>query len=252
MVEAFLLQTFVLEQRAPRIAEEIGQREAEVAIAVVSHVSRARLFQSRCDERLGIAAVEIIGAVGGYENGLPVIAGNVHKAVDIEVGNGCEGEVNTVIVGPEVDAVFAIVECHMYVPGLDVNRFPADNGQCVVGGVRHAGLHLSHHISEGLVVVALEDVFACVDRCCSAGAGQRILGFASGDYLNGGAGIYHLLEVADADIGHVGHVVVETEHHRALRSTFGIDNRHQAFAIILYYWFVGPCYGGVCFDSTGR
>ena len=168
----------------------------------------------------------------------------MHIAIDIEIGNGGKGEIDVGVVGPEVDAVFAIIERRMHALGLYVDRFPTDKWQCVVDGVRHAGLYLPHQIGKGFVVVALEDVVEGVDGCCAAGAGKLVLMLGGLDYLHGGAGIHHLLETADADIGHVGHIVVEAQHDHAMRTALRVDNWHQALAIILSRRSVG-CYSGV-------
>ena len=139
----------------------------------------------------------------------------MHIVVYVEVANGCEGEVHVVAVLADVDAVFAVIQRHVHLLGRGIQRLKPDNGQCVVDDVRHSGLYHPHHVGKRLVVVAREEVFLCVHLSRPEGIGQCILTVAKASHLNGGARIHHLLVMADADIGHVGHVLVEAQQHRA-------------------------------------
>ena len=155
----------------------------------------------------------------------------MHIAVYVEVGYRGKGEVDILLVGPQVDAVFSVVQRHRHQLRCLLQRFPADDGQCVVGGVGHPWLNHVHQVGKGLVVVALEDVVLHVYRCRAAGAGQRILLVAGLRHLYRRSRVHDVLEVADADIRHVWHVVVESQHHHALRLTLGIHHGHHAFHI---------------------
>ena len=135
LVQSLLLHA-LLQQRAPGIAEEVGEREAQVLVAEVHHVGRARILKQGCNEELGIAGNQAVGAIGSHHHCLSVEVGQMHIAVYVEVGNGCEGEIDVFAVLADVDAVFAIIQGHVHQFGLDVQRLPSDDGQRVVHRVK--------------------------------------------------------------------------------------------------------------------
>ena len=62
-------------------------------------------------------------------------------------------------------------------------------------------------------------------------------------HLHRRAGIHDALEVADADVGHAGHVVVEAQHHHTLGTVLwiydGIHTLHVILIIVNTTAFIG-------------
>ena len=158
----------------------------------------------------------------------------MHISIDIEVGNRGKGEIYIRVVGPQVDVEFAIVQRHMHLLGCFLQRLPADDGQGVVGGVRHSWLHHPHHVGERLVVVAHEEIFIGVHLSRAARTGQGVLMLGSLHHLHRRAGIHDALEVADADVSHAGHVIVEAQHHHTLGTVLWIYDGIHTLHVVLH------------------
>ena len=234
LIQALLLQAFVFKKRAPRIAKEVGECEAEVTIGEIGHVCRTRLLEDGRDKEFRVTFKQTIGPIGRYHHQLAIEVGLMQITIDIEVGNGCEGEIDIRIVVPQVDAILSVVELHVNALRHDLPVFPPDDGQRVVDIIGHTGLHHPHHVRKVIVMVALENILFGINRSGAAGAGQFILAFGGLHHLYRRARVNHALEVADADIGHAGHVIVEAQRHHALWFVLGIYDGHHTIHIVLH------------------
>ena len=109
-IHAFLTQALVLQQRTSWIAEKVGHGEAEVLVAVVNHICRTCLLENRCDEKVRVAVIQTVGTVGSHHHRFAVEVSHVHVTIDIQVADGSEREIDSFVIGPQVNAEFPIVQ----------------------------------------------------------------------------------------------------------------------------------------------
>ena len=213
LVEALLLDDLV--QIAPGPPIEVVDGKAQFAITVGSQVGRALRRLVRLQEERLVQSGWLCSKVSQYD----LLAVEYHMLaveVAIHVRQRRQGHIHHLSVTPQVDAVFLHVESRRSRGGRIGHGLFTDViklvGIIVVPSTR---IIRGIQCDETHIVIDRHRLLSRIHRRRLALARhQRVLRGSRLVHPDALAGHEHVLEVADGDVGHVGHVVIVAQRHR--------------------------------------